>query len=319
MPPSRVALIALALLLGFPREDQTSGVSSATYAVSVLPAAPSDAARLSQTLLSFSIEQDRWPEWIVDGDSPNGFFLNALDNIAQLTGAPPWIRIGADSSDRTNFNAAVQVRGHNVCTRNLWLTSAMSETALGRCVSPILGSHAVPGGNEHHYWAGILHPRIAFAAGYVRVYSCCYFRLTCGVFHIDTQVIWGVNFGGNNMTALHLGAAAIGGAFQSQDMKSSGVALQAIEVGNEADLYANHGRRSKPYAISQYVKQCVAFPGCELLMLSDVADGRLLLQAHLRRSAMRSVPRLPYKRYRLRSPRTRARAFLLSLLSRTVC
>ena len=77
--------------------------------VSVPLSAPSDAATLNPSLLAFSIEQDRWTDW-VGTTSTNTFFLNALNNIAQRTGETPWIRIGADSEDHTNFNPNVQVR-----------------------------------------------------------------------------------------------------------------------------------------------------------------------------------------------------------------
>lgn len=71
-------------------------------------AAPSSAATLNPALLSFSIEQDRWTDW-AGVNEPNTFFLNALNNLAERTGEVPWIRIGADSEDHTNFNPQLQV------------------------------------------------------------------------------------------------------------------------------------------------------------------------------------------------------------------
>ena len=80
---------------------------------SVPPSVPPTSRPLDPALISFSIEQDRWPEWIATNspsfDQPNTFFLNALDNLKQRTGAVPWIRIGANSEDRTNFNNRVRV------------------------------------------------------------------------------------------------------------------------------------------------------------------------------------------------------------------
>lgn len=87
--------------------------STTTLTVSVPLSAPTSAVTLDPALLSFSLEQDRWPEWVATGansDAPNTFFLNALDNLKQRTGASPWIRIGADSEDHTNFNKRVDVR-----------------------------------------------------------------------------------------------------------------------------------------------------------------------------------------------------------------
>ena len=76
--------------------------------VSVSLSAPSAAATLDPALLSFSIEQDRWTDW-AGTSSPNSFFRNSLANLAQRTGQTPWVRIGADSEDHTNFDARVQV------------------------------------------------------------------------------------------------------------------------------------------------------------------------------------------------------------------
>ena len=70
--------------------------------------APASAPLLSRSLVSFSIEQDRWGDWVGQG-AGNPFFFNTLDNLKQLTGEPARIRIGADSEDRTNFNPSVQV------------------------------------------------------------------------------------------------------------------------------------------------------------------------------------------------------------------
>ena len=82
--------------------------ATATVTISVPPSAPPNSRQLDPALVSLSLEQDRWPDW-VGATSPNTFFLNALSNLAQRTGQTPWIRIGANSEDHTNFNAAVQV------------------------------------------------------------------------------------------------------------------------------------------------------------------------------------------------------------------
>ena len=76
--------------------------------VSIPFTAPSSAPKIAPNLLSFSIEQDRWVEW-AGNISKNNFFYNALNNMKQITGASPWIRIGADSEDHTNFNPGLEV------------------------------------------------------------------------------------------------------------------------------------------------------------------------------------------------------------------
>lgn len=84
-------------------------VSCLDVLVSLTP--PAAALSVSKSLLSFSIEQDRWTDW-VGTTSQNDFFFNTLDNLQQLTGLPPQIRIGANSEDHTNFGNNVQVLRH---------------------------------------------------------------------------------------------------------------------------------------------------------------------------------------------------------------
>jgi hypothetical protein len=81
----------------------------ASLTVTVPAAMPGNASVVDPALVSFSIEQDRWPDW-AGVDTPNPLVVNALTNLARLTGTPPWIRIGADSEDRTLFNPDVNVR-----------------------------------------------------------------------------------------------------------------------------------------------------------------------------------------------------------------
>ena len=76
---------------------------AANVQVSIPLMSPSGTPRLTPSLVSFSIEQDRWTDW-AGTLAKNAFFYNALDNLKVLTGEPPWIRIGADSEDHTNFN-----------------------------------------------------------------------------------------------------------------------------------------------------------------------------------------------------------------------
>ncbi|KAJ7883049.1 glycoside hydrolase family 79 protein [Mycena olivaceomarginata] len=62
---------------------------------------------ISKSLISLSIEQDRWPDW-AGTSSKNEFFIQTLNNLKSITGAPPDIRIGANSEDKTNFAHDVQ-------------------------------------------------------------------------------------------------------------------------------------------------------------------------------------------------------------------
>lgn len=44
-------------------------------------------------------------------------------------------------------------------------------------------------------------------------------------------------------------------AFASSAVKSAGITLDFIEVGNEADLYVSNGGRVAPYGPTQYVPE----------------------------------------------------------------
>jgi hypothetical protein len=98
--PWRVKLLMLILIW-------TISVQGVTVTIPLT--APASAPLLSRSLVSFSLEQDRWGDWVGQG-AGNPFFSNTLNNLKQLTGEPASIRIGADSEDRTNFNPSVQVR-----------------------------------------------------------------------------------------------------------------------------------------------------------------------------------------------------------------
>ena len=74
--------------------------------------APSSAVHASPSLLSFSIEGDEWPKWAANApnyNSRNEFFYNALKNLQERTGVWPNIRVGANSEDRTAFDAKIKV------------------------------------------------------------------------------------------------------------------------------------------------------------------------------------------------------------------
>lgn len=94
--------IPLLAPLFWPTLDHTSPDIS----VSISLSPPSNAPTLSRSLLSFSIEQDRWVDWIGPGSK---FFFNVLSNLKDLSGEATRLRIGADSEDVTNFNSAVKV------------------------------------------------------------------------------------------------------------------------------------------------------------------------------------------------------------------
>lgn len=69
----------------------------------------------------------------------------------------------------------------------------------------------------------------------------------------DTHVTCGVNFGQFNISAATLEAASIFKAFSSEDFIVNGIVLDAIEIGNEPDLYHHNGDRPADYSLAEYL------------------------------------------------------------------
>lgn len=193
-------------------------VSVQGLTVTVPLTGPASAPLLSRSLVSFSIEQDRWGDWVGQG-AGNSFFFNTLNNLKQLTGEAARIRIGADSEDRTNFNPSVQL-------------SQSVFPAISAIIPYPEATENVVGANFYHL-ASLLPP--------------------------NTQITWGVNFGQNNITAAYLETSAIANAFISTTFRNAGITLEAIEIGNEADLYTSNGARSSSFNVQQYVTEWTTF------------------------------------------------------------
>ena len=70
--------------------------------------ANSNAPKISPSHVSLSIELDRWTDW-AGNVSRNEFFFNTLDNLNQITGKPPSVRIGGNSMDATVWHPDVEV------------------------------------------------------------------------------------------------------------------------------------------------------------------------------------------------------------------
>ena len=87
-----------------------------------------------------------------------------------------------------------------------------------------------------------------------------------------------MNFGTDNITAAFLEARAIKDAFQSPEITGKGITLEAVEIGNEPDLYGNNGHRnSGSWNIQEYVNECVDVVFGMLRTLTNgwyLADGR---------------------------------------------
>ncbi|KAI0915487.1 hypothetical protein AcV5_003693 [Taiwanofungus camphoratus] len=205
------AVCALAAFLLSPTTVSAGDVTAVNVSIPVV--APTKSQPLASTLLSFSIEQDNWPDW--SGiDARNEFTYSALQNFARLTGQPPKLRVGADSEDHTVWSPTVTVN------EDLFPPS--------NSITPYPEATHITVGNEYYTLVRWL------PAG--------------------THMVWGVNLGFNNVTNAVNMAKAIVRAFSLPSVKNSGVVLERIEVGNEADLYGNNGLRpAGNWTVQDYV------------------------------------------------------------------
>ena len=214
-------------------------VGSSAVNVSLPLSPPSGSQPLTRTLISFSLEQDRWPDW--SGiDSRNEFTNSALTALGSLTGQPPKIRVGANSEDKTTWSPSVTVEE---------ATFPPPST-----ITPYTEGSNIQVGDAYYALSRFL-PR-------------------------GTHMTWGVNLGADNATNAVNMAKSIIKAFSDDDVKASGVVLDLIEVGNEADLFGSNGLRSSSnWTVDVYVPDwiSVAGPVVEAVSLSG-NDGPLSLQ-----------------------------------------
>ncbi|MCJ1309933.1 hypothetical protein MMC25_003594 [Agyrium rufum] len=59
--------------------------------------------------VSFSIEFSSFPDFAGNNSAPNGFSNNLLNNLGNLTGTKPYIRVGGNTQDYALFNASLKV------------------------------------------------------------------------------------------------------------------------------------------------------------------------------------------------------------------
>ena len=181
---------------------------------------PLDSQSLAPTLVSFSLEQDRWPDWS-GVDSRNEFTHSALSQYAELTGEPPKIRVGADSEDHTLWSPTVTINE--------------DEFPPANAITPYPEATHITVGDEYYRLSRFL-PR-------------------------GTHMTWGVNLGADNITNAVNMAKAIMRAFRTSSVKASGVILDLIEVGNEADLFKNNGLRPSNWTVEEYVPDWISVAG----------------------------------------------------------
>ena len=166
----------------------------------------------------------------IDGDrwpdwsgvsSRNEFTHSALTTLGKLTGTPPKIRVGANSEDRTVWSPTVTINEVDALPPNT--------------ITPYPDATHIAVGNAYYSLSRFL-PR-------------------------GTRMTWGVDLGADNVTNAVNMAKAIARAFRTSAVKASGVTLDLIEVGNEADLFRSNGLRPSNWTVEDYVPDWISIAG----------------------------------------------------------
>ncbi|KAF8072145.1 glycoside hydrolase family 79 protein [Lyophyllum atratum] len=203
-----------------------AAIVSFTHALNVnIPLlAPEAAPRVSPSLISLSIEMDRWTDW-VGTTSRNDFFFNTLDNLKQITGQPPDIRIGANSEDHTNFQQDIEFaqaifppvtavvpypEATNITVGDsFYATARFLPSGACFCCLGLVRTHTLPGGST---WGLIMSQRRSSK----RARSSRHFHLP------------------------------------KYGTRDKGIVLDYLEIGNEPDLYQTNGLRATNYNTTQW-------------------------------------------------------------------
>ncbi|KAF8316382.1 hypothetical protein DL93DRAFT_2056457 [Clavulina sp. PMI_390] len=190
------------------------------FPVTFTLSAPSSAPTLARSLVSFSIEGDRWPDW-AGTSSANQLFVNCLNNLGKLTGKQPDVRVGANSADRTTYDSSVDI------------IDATFPASSSTTPYPEASSVEVSSG---YYQLSKYMP-----SGTHMVWGVNLGATSTSNAVAEAQAI---------MSTFSSGGAA----------NSAGVLLDSIEIGNEADLYtSNNGLRDSSWNLAAYVTQWETF------------------------------------------------------------
>lgn len=112
--------------------------------------------------------------------------------------------------------------------------SSQTNMPLRNAVVPYTRVMEIDIGDEHHQAVQFLPPSMPSALSHdiqLSIHRSLRIRYR--------NVIRGLNLGQSYLTAAYLNAKSIVKAFTSTAVKDTGITLDGIEIGNEADLYSN--------------------------------------------------------------------------------
>ncbi|TFK26568.1 hypothetical protein FA15DRAFT_588192 [Coprinopsis marcescibilis] len=158
--------------------------------------APPNSHSIPADFASLSIELDGWLEW-VGKTSRNDFFYNALENIVQISGVPPRIRVGGKTQDRAYWSGS---------------------TEIADVIYPVANS-SIP------YPEAL---RVNVGDGFYRA---------CNFLPNNTRVTHGLNFASADSLRGVYHLNSILNAYLSPSFLEAKIRLEAVEIGHEPDLY----------------------------------------------------------------------------------
>ncbi|EMC91297.1 glycoside hydrolase family 79 protein [Baudoinia panamericana UAMH 10762] len=109
MARMRDVWLALGLAHGSCALWTPNGSSNNVSAVAVSAVAPTGAGVPLPAFVSYSIEFSSFPDFAGNLSSPNTFSNNLLNNLGDLTGTKPFIRVGGNTQDYAVFNSSIAV------------------------------------------------------------------------------------------------------------------------------------------------------------------------------------------------------------------
>ncbi|AFR97105.1 hypothetical protein C343_05260 [Cryptococcus neoformans C23] len=175
---------------------------------------PAWAEPLSPNLAAFSIEMDRWPDWAGQKvGEPNEYVNQVLTNLGERTGAMPYLRVGANSEDRATLDLSYEVM-------NATFPAPTAE---------------VPVPEADHIFIG----RDFYALS--------------GNLPDGTPFQWGINLASLNRTETIAQAKLVADTFQGERAHlTANVNLDALEIGNEPDFYADGKKLGAAWTPANY-------------------------------------------------------------------
>ena len=245
---------ALSLVLGLYQvilQPSTTPPAASTVDVTIPLITPSAAVSVAPDLVSLSIEQDRWDFW-AGTTKRNDFFYNALDNSTwsksrirrHSSGLVLIPRIAPTLAIMLKYTS---IRQFVVFSVLIWHSSIRKRFFPPAVVVPLTLRRPTLRSDKDFMTSYLI---FLPASSYSHALQLILTRACL----IGTRVQWGVNLREYNLTAAYLETKALIQAFGSLAVKSKGITLNLIEVGNEANLYRGGGRY-KSWNVTEYVSQ----------------------------------------------------------------